>query len=167
MDHTHIFPSTLMELAFPHTGDKEGCFGKVLSDKAGLFLSPDMITVKFHLMWFSPSWSMLSNSRDIHSQMPSLQGKGISSKSSQLKVGSVSSSVGIPGELVRSAESWATPRHESHRQDSWVHSSKAKSLTSRWRCSSSQSLVCRGPLVNRARRARLLPVRQVSGCVPK
>lgn len=39
----------------PHSSDKVGCFGKVLSDKAGLFLSPDMITVKFHLVWFFPS----------------------------------------------------------------------------------------------------------------
>lgn len=76
----------------PHSGDKDRCFGKVLSDKAGLFLSPDVITVKFRLAWFSPSLNnVFSNSRDIHSQMPSLQGKGISSKSSQLKVGSPSS----------------------------------------------------------------------------
>lgn len=39
----------------PHSGDKDGCLGKVLSDKARLFLSHDTITVKFHLVCFFPS----------------------------------------------------------------------------------------------------------------
>lgn len=50
---------------------------------------------------------MSSNSPDIHGQVPSLQGKGISSKSSKLKVWLVSSSTGITWVLVRNAASWA------------------------------------------------------------
>lgn len=56
-----------MELAFPHIRDKDGCFGNVLSDKAGLFLSPDVITVKFRSACFSPDWNnVFSNSIEIH-----------------------------------------------------------------------------------------------------